>query len=234
MNIYERFGVTPIINAAGTITRYGGAPMLPEVLEAMHEASFSAVNIDELEEKAGTVIANATGAEDGIVTAGAAGALLVGTAACLTGSDSMKMHRLPDTTGLRNELIMHRAHRNGFDHAMRAAGVNIVKLAAGIKRSSGRLQAAITDQTVAIAYVVSPWVSDGALPLPVVVNIAKRTAISVIVDGAATLPPAENLRRFIAEGADLVYLVLVRLCADRRAGEFSAADAIWSGPRPLI
>jgi D-glucosaminate-6-phosphate ammonia-lyase len=204
MGIYERFGVTPIVNAAGAITRYGGAPMLPEVLEAMQEAASATVNIDELEEKAGSVIARATGAEDGIVTAGAAGALLVGTAACLTGNDSAKMHRLPDTTGLRNQLIMHRAHRNGYDHSMRAAGVHIVEVGYGHTTFEWQLESAITEQTAAIAYVLSPWVSEGALPLSAVVKIAKRPAVPVIVDGAAMLPPPENLKRFIAEGSDLV------------------------------
>ncbi len=204
MGIYERFGVTPIINAAGTVTRYGGAPMLPEVLDAMHEAASLTVNIDDLEEKAGSVIARVTGAEDGIVTAGAAAALLAGTAACLTGNDLARIDQLPDTTGLRNQLIMHRVHRNGFDHSIRATGARIIEVGAGHQTFEWQFEAAITDQTAAIAYVLSPWVSEGALPLPAVVKIAKRAAVPVIVDGAAMLPPAENLRRFIAEGADLV------------------------------
>lgn len=204
MGIYERFGVTPIINAAGTITRYGGAPMLPEVLEAMHEAALSTVNIDELEERAGPVIAGATGAEDGIVTAGAAGALLAATAACLTGNDAGKIRQLPDTTGLRSQLIMHRVHRNDFDHSIRAAGAQIIEVGTGHQTLERQLETAINDQTIGIAYVLSPWVSEGALPLPAVAKIAKRATIPVIVDGAAMLPPAENLRRFIAEGADLV------------------------------
>lgn len=204
MGIYERFDVTPIINAAGTITRYGGAPMLPEVLESMHEAALSTVNIDELEERGGSVIAGATGAQDGIVTAGAAGALLAGTAACLTGSDPAKIRQLPDTTGLRSQLIMHRVHRNGFDHSIRATGAQIIEIGTEHQTLERQLEAAINDQTVGIAYVLSPWVSEGALPLPAVAEIAKRATVPVIVDGAAMLPPAENLRRFIAEGADLV------------------------------
>ena len=125
-DIYARLRIPRVINAAGTLTRIGGTLMWPEVTEAMVEASKSFVQIEELQEAAGQVISAATGAEAGYVSNGAAGGLMVSTAACVAGMDPEKMDRLPDTNGMRNEVIIQRPHRNSYDHAIRAVGVKIV------------------------------------------------------------------------------------------------------------
>ncbi len=124
-------GLRTLINARGSHTRLGGSIMEPEVLEAMREASTAYVVLDELQDKASELIARATGAEAGMVTGGAAAALLVGTAACITGGDPIKIEQLPDTTGLKSEAIVHRAHRNGYDHSVRAAGATMVEVGYG-------------------------------------------------------------------------------------------------------
>jgi L-seryl-tRNA(Ser) seleniumtransferase len=111
MDIYDRLGVRKRINAVGLATRLGGSLMPPEVLQAMTEAAQAFVDIAELQARASTVIAECTGAEAGLVTSGAAAALTLSTAACLTGLDVVRMERLPDTDGMPNEIIMCRTHR---------------------------------------------------------------------------------------------------------------------------
>ena len=202
--IYERLGLRTIINARGTHTRLGGSLMTPEVLDAMREAAGAYVVLEELQEQASALIARATGAEAGMVTGGAEAGLLLGAAACIAGTDAIAMERLPDTTGMRNEAIVHRAHRNGYDHALRVAGATFVEVGFGHGTLPHHLEAAFTERTAFVAYLVSPWASRGALPLDQTCAIAHRYGVPVLVDAAATLPPAENLTRFIAAGADLV------------------------------
>jgi len=125
MSIYARWGVRTRINAAGLVTRLGGSLMPPEVLQAMAEAARGFVDMAELMAAASRVIAGCTGAEAGLVTSGAAAALTLGTAACLTRLDPARMDRLPETTGIRSEVLMCRTHRTGYDHAIRAAGARI-------------------------------------------------------------------------------------------------------------
>lgn len=203
-NIYERFGIRPLINARGTHTRLGGSIMEPEVVQAMQEAATAYVVLDELQDKASELIARATGAEAGMVTGGAAAGLLLGTAACVAGSDPARIEQLPDTTGMKREVIVHRAHRNGYDHSVRAAGVKLVEVGYGHTTLPYQLEAAFNDDTAMVLYVASPWASRGALPLWQTCEIAHRHGVPVLVDAAAMLPPHTNLTRFISDGADLV------------------------------
>jgi L-seryl-tRNA(Ser) seleniumtransferase len=205
MDIYRRLGVRPIINARGTHTRLGGTLIRPEVLDAMREAARAYVVLDELQDRASEVIARATGAEAGIVVGGAEAGLLIGTAAVLAGTDPARIAQLPVTDGLlKNEAIMHRAHRNGYDQGVRAAGARIVDIGYGGSTLPYQLQAAINERTALVVYLMSPWASHAALPLEKTCEIAHASNIPVLVDAAAMLPPANSLQRFIAEGADLV------------------------------
>lgn len=203
-DIYSHLGIKPVINARGTHTRLGGWLMEPEVLDAMQAAAGSFVKLEELQEKASEVITRATGAEAGMVTGGAAAGLLLGTAACLTRGDPGKIEQLPDTTGMKNEAVMFRAHRNGYDHSIRAAGVRVIDVGYGHSTHEYQLEEAIGDQTALVAYVVAPWAAKGGLPLDRTCEIAHRHGVPVLVDAAAMLPPASNLRAFIDAGADLV------------------------------
>jgi L-seryl-tRNA(Ser) seleniumtransferase len=203
-DIYNRLGVRPIINARGTHTRLGGTLIRPEVLDAMREAANAYVVLDELQDKASEVIARATGAQAGIVVGGAEAGLLIGTAAILAGTDPAKIAQLPVTEGMPNEAIMHRAHRNGYDHGARAAGARIVDIGYGGSTLPYQLRAATTERTALVVYLMSPWASHGALSLEKTCEIAHEANIPVLVDAAAMLPPTNSLRRFIAEGADLV------------------------------
>jgi D-glucosaminate-6-phosphate ammonia-lyase len=209
MGVYADLGLTPVINVAGTATRVGGPLMHPAAVAAMAEAARACVPLDQLEGAASTVISEVTGAEAGYVTAGAAAGLTLGAAACLTGLDLAKMERLPDTGGMPNEIVVCREQRNGYDHSLRAAGARLVEVGmnervagAGVRRTEvWEIEAAITDRTVAVAYAASP---DSQPPLDEVVAACRRHGVPLIVDAAAQLPPASNLRRFIEAGADLV------------------------------
>jgi L-seryl-tRNA(Ser) seleniumtransferase len=209
MDIYERLGVTKRVNGAGLLTRLGGSLMAPEVLDAMREAAGSFVDMAELQTRASAIIATHTGAEAGIVTSGAAAAMTLATAACLTRLDVARMERLPDTDGMPNEVIMFRAHRTGYDHAIRAAGARIVEVGfndrtvgSGVRGLEGwEIEAAIGPNTAAIGYAANPTRQP---PLAAVAAVARKHNLPVIVDAAAQLPPKANLKHFIAEGASLV------------------------------
>ncbi len=207
MGVYDELGLNPIINASGTLTRLGGSRMHPEVLAAMAEAAASFVPIDDLQERAGAEIAATCGAEAAYVVAGAAAGLALATAACVAGLDVGAMDRLPDTTGLKDEVVVQRGHRNAYDHAIRSAGVRFVEVGyLGYPGAGGtypwQIEQAITERTAAVACPILD--TPGTVPLPVVAEIAHAKGVPVIVDAAAELPPRANLRRFIEEGADLV------------------------------
>jgi D-glucosaminate-6-phosphate ammonia-lyase len=209
MDVYQRLGIAKRINGAGLLTRLGGSLMEAQTLDAMREAAGTFVDIAELQARAGTIIAAHTGAQAGIVTGGAAAALTLAAAACITRADVALMERLPDTEGMANEIIIHRAHRTGYDHAIRAAGARLKEIGlndrgagAGVRDlEAWEVEAAIGPRTAAIAYTATPDLQPALARL---VAVAERFKLPVIVDAAAQLPPKENLRRFIGEGAALV------------------------------
>ncbi|HEY5598601.1 MAG TPA: aminotransferase class V-fold PLP-dependent enzyme [Kiloniellales bacterium] len=209
MTIFEQFGVRTIVNAKGPATRLSGGIMRPEVAAAMAAASRHCVDMAELQAAASARIAAATGAEAGYVASGAAACLLLATAACVAGFDPSRMARLPDTRGLKNEVVMVRSQRNFYDHAVRAAGVTIVEVGlpdrysgAGVRDAEAwEIADAISERTAAVFYVAD---RNARPPLAEVVRVAHAASVPVIVDAAAQLPPQANLKRFIAAGADLV------------------------------
>jgi len=203
--IYRRLGVRRIIHGSGTTTRYGGSMLRPEALETMREASTMLVNLDELNEAAGAAIARMLGAEAAFVTAGASSGLILQAAACIAGADPAKITRLPDTTGMRNEIVIQRAHRFAYDQAYRVAGGVLVEIGLARRTQPFELEAALNERTAAVAYLVSPFTSPpGVLTLEQVVAIAHTRGVPVIVDAASMLPPRENLTKFLRLGADLV------------------------------
>ncbi len=208
-DVYEALGVPIIINAKGPSTRLSGGIMRPEVADAMVQASRHCVDIAVLQARASVLIAEATGAEAGYVTAGAAAGLLLGTAACVTGLDPGRMNRLPDTSGMPNEVVVVRSQRNLYDHALRAAGVRLVEVGlpdryagAGVRDAEAwEIADAISERTAAVHWVAA---ANARPALEEVIEVAHAANVPVLVDAAAQLPPAANLRRFIAAGADLV------------------------------
>lgn len=209
MSIYADLGIPTIINAKGPSTRVSGGFLAPEVAGAMADAGRYCVDVAELQAHASKLIAEVTGAEAGIVTSGAAAGLLLGTAACVAGLDPGRMGRLPDTSGMKNEVVMVRSQRNFYDHAVRTVGVKLVEVGlpdryagAGVRDAEAwEIADAVTDRTAAIFWVAG---GNSQPPLPAVAQVARAAGVPLIVDAAAQLPPASNLKRFINEGADLV------------------------------
>ena len=176
----------------------------PRLLEQMAGAARVMVNIDELNRKAGEEIARLVGAEAAMVSSGAAGGLLLQAAACIAGSDPAQMHRLPDTDGMKNEIVIQTMHRFPYDHAYRAAGAKIVECGNYLFSHAWELEAAINDRTAAVAYLCAPYTSRRVLPLDQVCEIAHAQDVPVIVDAASMLPPRANLHRYLNDGADMV------------------------------
>jgi len=210
MNVYEPLGVEAAINLAGAMTRYGGACVRATTLAAMNDAARHSVRLDQLQATASKTIARRTHSEAGIVTCGASAALTLATAACITGFDVAKMNRLPNTSGMPNEVIMPWHQISGYDHSITLAGATII--GAGIPNDTSEpeavhtidpreVEAEITDKTVAIAYAARPNAHPSLIDI---VHVAHKHNLPVIVDAAAEVPPVANLHTFIDEGADLV------------------------------
>jgi D-glucosaminate-6-phosphate ammonia-lyase len=207
VGIWKTLGVQPMINAAGPQTRLSGGPLHPDVIREMAEAAGETARIEDLQEAAGKQLARITGAEAGYVTAGASSGLTLSAAACIAGLDVAAMDRLPDTDGLPNEIIIQRAHVTAYSHALRAAGAKLVEVGYVGYPGQGiswpwQIEAEINERTAAVAFSIGQ--AKGIVPLEQVVEVAHRHNLPVIVDAAASLPPAENLQRYIAAGADLV------------------------------
>lgn len=205
MGVYEKLGVRPVIHGAGTTTRYGGSIMRPETIEVMREAAQSLVNIDELNEAAGAAIARILGAPAALVTAGSTAGLVLQAAACMTGDDPAKITRLPDTTGMRREFVIQRAHRFSYDQAYRVPGGVLVEIGLGRRTALFELENAITERTAGVVHLVSPFTSPpGVLSFEEVREVAHARGVPVLVDAASMLPPRDNLFRYLRGGADLV------------------------------
>ncbi len=202
MPSYAELDVTPMINANATLTRLGGSLMPPEVLEAMMEAAKSFVELPELQRRVGNRIALLTQNEACYVSSGAAGGIAVVTAACITGTEKWAIEQLPDLTGLKNEVIVHKAHRNGYDHAVRQVGAKMIEIGWPGEAEVWHLERAINERTAAVFWFEGAMRTPGDIPLEMVIDVAHAHGVPVIVDAAAQLPPVENLWKFTQMGAD--------------------------------
>ena len=201
--IFDRLGLGRVINGRGWITVVGGSIMPPEVVSAMTDAVNTYVDLDELNLATGREIARYTGAESGLVVAGAAAGLLLQAAACIAGDDPVLIDQLPDSTGLPNEVLLYEKHRTNYDRCYRAAGAKLVIWGGDDRPAEEQLAEAIGENTAALAYVFHPW-NSCPISLEKAVSIAHERDVPVIVDAAVTLPPATNLTAFIDQGADMV------------------------------
>lgn len=200
--LLDSLGIRPLVNAVGPATRLGSGVLAPVVTDAMTEAAGVYVRMHELQAAAGAEIAALTGAEAAYVTNGAAGALLLAAAACIAGDDPALMNRLPDASGARDEIVVHRGQRIGYDHALRTAGARLVEIGFPDLTFPYELDAAIGERTAAVAYFSNSGAN--ALPLEQVVEIAHARGVPVILDASLAVPPVANLARFAALGVDLV------------------------------
>lgn len=194
----KELGVRPFINAAGTYTALTASLMPPEVMQAMQSVSRKYVPLVGLNEAVGRRLASLIGCEAAMVTAGAASALTLGTAACMTGTDRRKISRLPDTTGMKDEVVILKSHRYGYDHAVRNCGVKLVEV-----ETAEQMENAINDRTVMMLFFNA---NDpiGPVKAQQFVEIGKRRGVPTFNDAAADVPPVENLSKYTKMGFDLV------------------------------
>jgi len=185
--IYRAIGVRPLVNARGTFTIITGSETLPSVKEAMDEASRSFVQMDELMEGVGKRLAEVTGAPWGIVTAGCCAALTHCTSASIAGTNPERMQRLPDLTGLKNEVIIPEYSRNVYDHAIRMVGTTIITVS-----NVTELEKAFNERT-AMAYILAGPGDEGPLGTAVVAEACKRHNVPLVVDAAAEILTIPNV-----------------------------------------
>lgn len=197
-DVLGELGVRTLINAAGTYTRLTASKMPKEVLSAMQRASATYVDLGELHEKAGARIAELLECESALVTAGCASALTLATAACVAGDDTDRIKRLPDTAGMKSEVVLQKSHRNGYDHAIRNCGVRLVEV-----ETAAEMKAAVNDRT-AMMFFLNRAENDGQVGHEEFVSIGRQRGVPTLNDAAADIPPVENLYRFTKMGYDLV------------------------------
>lgn len=190
-NVYTRLGVKTVINCRGTWTYLSGSLEFPEVRQAQVEAAQHFVNMLDLQRAVGRRLSELTGAESGIVTSGAAGAMAAATAGCMAGTDDKNIWQLPDTTGLKHEVIMV-GGRSAFDSAIRLTGAKLV-----LTYSPEELTNAINENTAMI------YTTDLGDKLARELSIAKEHKIPMLLDDAAGIPPADNAKLYAKMGLDL-------------------------------
>lgn len=190
-NIYTRLGVKPLINGRGTWTYLSATLELPEVRTAQEQASQHYVNIFDLQRAAGRHLATLTGAESGMITSGAAAAIASGTAGCIAGTDPDKIWQLPDTDGLKNEVVMV-GGRSVFDSAIRLAGGKLI-----LAETAEQLPNAISPNTVMV------YTTSSMEQLAKEIAIAKDHRVPIFMDAADGIPPVDKLRLFAKMGCDL-------------------------------
>lgn len=234
MSIYEELGVRPIINATATLTKLGGSLMPPEVLAAMEEASHCWVDLEDLQRRIGEELARLTHNEAAYVTTGAAAGIALAVAACVTGDDPMLRGRLPDTTGMKNEVIVYKTHRNGYDHAARMVGIRMVEVGSADGATVQEFEAAFSERTACVLWFQGAMTGHGEPSLEETMAIADARKIPVLVDAAAQLPPAENLWRFTQLGATAaIFSGGKDLCGPQTTGLVVGRQWLIEALRPL-
>ena len=196
--VYARLGIRPVINGVGVVTVLGGSIMPPEVVAAMEEASRHFVPLIDLQRAVGARIAELLHVPGAMVTCGAASAISVATSACISRGDSSILQRLPDTAGIRHEIVQQKAHRSGYEAQMLMAGAKIVWV-----ETRGELDAAINDKT-AVMFFLNKADLDGQIKRDEWVRAAKERGVPTLNDAASDATPRENLWKYVQDGFDLV------------------------------
>jgi L-seryl-tRNA(Ser) seleniumtransferase len=197
-DVIQELAVRSFINAAGTFTALTGSLMRPEAVAAMQVAARQYVKLEELQDAVGRRIAELLHCQSALVTAGCASALSLATAACVAGKDPERIRRLPDTSGMKSEVIVQKTHRVGYDHAIRNAGVKLVEVV-----TRQEMEAAIGEKT-AMMFFLNLADPKGKIHHQEFVEIARSRGIPTLIDAAADVPPVDNLWRFTQMGFDLV------------------------------
>lgn len=202
-DVYARLGVRRVINAWGVATELGGWTPTPSVQAAMNAANGSQVEMTELLAKSGDFIADWLGVEAAYVTSGAAAAQALSIAACMAGLDSDRILQLPDTTGLRNEVLIQKRNRYMFDRCFTLTGAKLEEVGDDEGTDEAQLEAAIGPRTAAVAFWIQPPVDDAIVPLARMVEIARANGVPAIADACSQIYPLDYMREN-AQSADLV------------------------------
>ena len=197
-SVYEAIGVRHVINATGTVTALGGSLMPPEVVAAWADAARHFVNLLDLQDRVGERIAKLAGVEAALVTTGAAGALLLGTAAAVTRGDPGLLKRLPDTTGMRNEVVLQKAHHTCYDNQLTDVGVKFIDV-----ETPADVRRAVNERT-ALLFFMNVADPDGKIKREEWVKLARRHKVPALLDAAADVPPVGRLAEYNRMGFDLV------------------------------
>ena len=232
---YEQLGIRPVINFRGTMTTLGASKMWPELHEAASQASREYVVLEEVKDKVGQRLAALIGTEDALVTTGAAGAIALGTCAALTGSDTQKIRQVPDLTGMKTEVVIQKAHRTGYDHAVRSTGARLVEVT-----SEEELRRAITDQTAMMFFLGGTshdFRVETPIPLERCLEITRGAGIPLMVDAANMLPPWSNLTKLASLGVDLICIsggkhMRGPQCSGILAGRRDLIQSAWLNSSP--
>ena len=203
-SVFETLGVRPVINASGVYTDLGGSRISPEVWKAMTEMNERWVRMPDLLDRSGEILASRVGAEAARVTPGAAAAIMLGIAACMTGEDGKGWEQLPDTSGLRDEVVIQAGHRYKYDRQAWMTGAGRVEIGTVDGTDADELREVLTERTAAILHPGHLDGQGGTLPLEVVAEIAHARDVPIFVDAAFLNYPTSVMRTFIARGADLV------------------------------
>ncbi len=234
--VYEKLGIRPVINFRGTFTTIGASKQWPELFEAQAEAASEYVVLEELQEAIGQRLARLTGTEGAMVTTGAAGAIAIGTYACIAGDDPDKIKRLPDLTDMKNEVIIQKVHRISYDHAVRGAGVKIVEV-----ETVEQLERAVNPRTAMVYFLPGntndrSW-GDDWISLEDTLKITKPAGVPVLADCANLLPPWQNIPKLAKTGVDLLAIsggkhMRAPQCSGVLAGRKDLLRAAWLNSNP--
>ena len=191
-NIYTRFGIQPIINCRGVFTYLTASVELPQVRKASEEASHFFIDLYELHDKVGEYLGKMSGAEYGMITSGSAGSISAACAGCIAGSDPKNIYQLPDTTGMKGEVII-MGGRSPWDSCIRLTGAKLI-----VAPTVNDLHTAMTSQT---AMIYTTWHDDERIKQ--ILSISKPAGVPLMVDQAAGIPPYSNFLRYAKMGVDL-------------------------------
>ncbi len=196
--LYRSLGLRPVINGVGTVTNLGGSLMPPEVVAAMVSASKHFIPLRELQVRAGQHIAELVGVPAAMISCGAASAITCGTAAVVARGDPDKLRMLPDTSGMKSEVVQQRAHRSGYEAQMWQVGVKTVWV-----DTRAELERALSERT-AMMFFLNKADPAGEIGREEWIEIAKASGVPTMNDAAADIPPPERLRSYVEEGFDMV------------------------------
>ncbi len=227
-DVMNELGLTRLINVSGSETVFGASPVSPEVVQAIAAILPHSVDMAELQRAASRSIAEATGAEAGCVTGCTSASIAIAAAACMTGLDLARIERLPDSSGMKNEILIQKGHVVNYGSTitgdLRLPGARVVEIGAAIESGRYQLEAAMSGATAAAFYVISHHTApSGMIPLPQFIEICRAGGVPVVVDAAAEY----GWRELIAAGADLVLFSAQKALSGPTAG-------IIAGRRDLV